>query len=308
MEFEAATVKLSTSASGQPYANFQIGPGDFYTPSGGVFSTRNLPLIAYIYFAYKISGNDRVSLAPQLPVWTSTTRYDIQAQSPDRMATKDQMRLMVQSFLADRFNLKIHTETRTVPVFALVLSTPGKTGPQLQPHPDGDTTCSTKPTGKEVGMFPATCSGVAAMTPRKRGNIRYAARNIDFNRIAIAIPIMDATPDRQVLDQTGLTGHYDFNLEWTPAPPNSAPPAPAIPTPATPDSPTKDVVISTGASRSDAQWRDPRINSDRTPTPPNPNFDIFSRALDQQLGLKLIPQQAPMPTLVLDHIDQLSEN
>jgi len=60
--------------------------------------------------------------------------------------TKDQMRLMIRSLLADRFKLAVHTETRQVPVLAFVLAKPGgvlgKPGPQLQPHP-ADVPCRT---------------------------------------------------------------------------------------------------------------------------------------------------------------------
>jgi uncharacterized protein (TIGR03435 family) len=274
MSFETATIKPSKPGSHSAESNFPIGPYDWYNPTGGILSARNFPLANYILFAYKVFPNDRVSLVPQLPAWVRTTRYDIQAQAADHMATKDQIRLMVQSLLADRFHLKIHTETKTVPIYALVLSTPGKTGPQLQPHPPGDAKCSTKPSEKSIGIFPASCGAIGEFPPRKHGNIRYAARNVDFSRIATDLPALATGFDRQILDQTGLSGQYDFNLEWTPV--RTAPLPTAI--------------------------------THATPNQPDPNFVDFSRALDEQLGLKLIPQQAPMQVLVLDHIERPSEN
>jgi uncharacterized protein (TIGR03435 family) len=286
MAFETAAVKLNTSGSQHWESNFPIGPYDWYSPTGGVLSAKNFPLISYILFAYRVFPNDRVSLLPQLPAWTRTTRYDIQAQAPDRTATKDQMRLMMQSLLADRFNLKIHTETKTVPVYALVLTTPGHTGPQLQPHPPGDAKCSTKPSSKTIGIFPAACGAVGEMTPRNHGNLRFGARNVDFSRIATALPALGAGLDRQVLDQTGLSGRYDFNLEWTPAPTPEL--ASAGPTAANPSAATQPAP-------------DPASQAD-------PNLAAFTRALDSQLGLKLIPQQAPMPVLVLDHIERPPDN
>jgi uncharacterized protein (TIGR03435 family) len=279
MSFETATVKLNTSVGQRAQSNFPIGIYDWYLPVGGVFSAKNYPLLAYISFAYKISGNDAVSFLPQLPAWVRTTRYDIEAQAPDRAATKDQMRLMMQALLADRFNLKIHSETPTVPVYALVLSTPGKTGPQLQPHPPGDKSCSTKASNKMDGMFPVTCSGITPINPAKAGNYRFGARNLDFTRIADFLPGFGL--GRQVLDQTGLTGHFDFNLEWTPV---RTAPLPATITPAEPDQPSAD------------------------PAPPDPSLANFTRALDQQLGLKLIPQEAPMSVLVLDRLDHPPDN
>jgi uncharacterized protein (TIGR03435 family) len=287
MAFETATVKLNTSVGQREESNFPIGIYDWYLPVGGVFSAKNYPLLAYISFAYKISGNDAVSFLPQLPAWVRTTRYDIQAQAPDHMATKDQMRLMMQSLLADRFNLKIHSETRTVPVYALVLSTPGKTGPQLQPHPPGDKTCSTKASNKMDGMFPATCSGITPIKPAKSGNYRFGARNLDFTRIVSFLPGFGL--GRQVLDQTGLSGQYDFNLEWTPV---RTAPIPATIMPAEPDQPS-----------APAQSDQPSA-----PAQPDPSLANFTRALDLQLGLKLIPQDAPMPVPILDHLDHPPDN
>src|SRR5580658_5634043 len=62
--------------------------------------------------------------------------FDIEAQAPGN-PTKDQMRLMIQSLLAERFKLAVHFETRDAPVFALTLVKPGKTGPKLLPHSEG---------------------------------------------------------------------------------------------------------------------------------------------------------------------------
>ena len=73
--------------------------------------------------------------------------------------TKDQMRLMMQSLLADRFKLAIHTETKQGPVFALLLMKPGKTGPQLQPFADDGSCSATNPTPSTTPatQFPNTC-------------------------------------------------------------------------------------------------------------------------------------------------------
>ena len=61
-------------------------------------------------------------------------RFDIEARSTAN-PTKDQMRLMMQSLLVDRFKMKAHIEQKTRPVFELLLAKRGRTGPQLRPHP-----------------------------------------------------------------------------------------------------------------------------------------------------------------------------
>jgi hypothetical protein len=164
-EFDVASVKLNKSSEGMPDFNIPLGPGDVHAPTGGTFSARDLPLMAYVAFAYKITNTQYSSVNSQLSDWARSDRYDIEARSEDTNATKDQMRLMMQSLLADGFKLKIRTEIRQVPVLALILSKPGRTGPQLRQHPPSDNSCSTAPSDAEAGMFPASCGGILGMPP-----------------------------------------------------------------------------------------------------------------------------------------------
>ncbi|HET6206507.1 MAG TPA: TIGR03435 family protein, partial [Terracidiphilus sp.] len=133
LEFDVASIKQSKSGA-SPYSNFSISFGTMYGPTGGIFSSTNRPLIDYIVFAYKMTPSQREDLMSQLPAWAVSDGFDIQAKSENHDPTKDQMRLMMQSLLADRFKLAVHTETRRVSISALVLVKPGITGPQLKPH------------------------------------------------------------------------------------------------------------------------------------------------------------------------------
>ncbi len=169
LEFEVASVKPNKSDA-PATANNPLGPGNVYSPYGGLFQATNCPLYVYILFAYKIMGNQEQFLRTQMPAWVMTEHFDIQARAegnPD----KDQMRLMMRYLLADRFKLAIHYETRQVPVFALVQLKAGKTGPTLQPHP-ADSPCSAVPqasqntVGNQVeGQYPILCSGLFPMPP-----------------------------------------------------------------------------------------------------------------------------------------------
>jgi uncharacterized protein (TIGR03435 family) len=98
----------------------------------------DFPLSIYIQFAYKLwLTNDQVhAMVANLPKWVATDSFVIQAKAPDD-PTEDQMRLMVQSLLADRFKLAVHFETQLTSVLALVLAKPGKTGPKLLSHAEG---------------------------------------------------------------------------------------------------------------------------------------------------------------------------
>src|ERR1017187_10187434 len=107
MEFDVVSVKQNKadlSASNRPYSNFPMGPGDMYSPNGGHFIARNWPLAFYLQFAYKITGGQEQAVIKQMPEWTMTDRYDIEAKVAGE-PTKDQMRLMMQALLADRFKL-----------------------------------------------------------------------------------------------------------------------------------------------------------------------------------------------------------
>src|SRR5580692_5770822 len=98
---------LAASQPGvQPYSNFPLGPGDVYVQNGGLFSANNLPLVTYIFFAYKFIGNQAQYLLPQLPEWTKSEQFDIQARAAGNPG-KDQMRLMMRALLADRFKLAV---------------------------------------------------------------------------------------------------------------------------------------------------------------------------------------------------------
>ncbi len=84
-------------------------------------------------FAYKLSITQARLLDSELPKWALAYRFDIQARATAD-ATKDRMRLMMQSLLADRFQLKAHFEMRETKIYAIELVRAGATGPKLQPH------------------------------------------------------------------------------------------------------------------------------------------------------------------------------
>ena len=143
MEFDVASVKQDTTPLSPQtvHSNVPLGPQDMYSPTGGLLSATNFPLLQYMVFAYKLTSTQFQSVQSQLPKWATTNRYDIQARVAGN-PTKDQFRLMMQALLADRFKLAIHYEIKQQPIFALVLDKPGKLGPKLQPHP-ADSPCST---------------------------------------------------------------------------------------------------------------------------------------------------------------------
>ena len=119
--FEVASVKVSRSDA-PATSRFALGPGDAYAP-GNLFVATNQSLIVYLRFAYKLGEHDPRLAMP--PMWIFDERFDIEARAPGN-PSKDTMRLMMRSLLAERFGLRVHTEHRTQPVFDLILAMHGQ--------------------------------------------------------------------------------------------------------------------------------------------------------------------------------------
>ncbi len=186
------------------------------------------PLIAYLIFAYKVNVSETYGgLMRRLPEWAVTDRFDIQAKSVNQNATKDQMRLMMQSLLEERFKLAVHREMRQVPVFALTLVKLGKTGPQLKQH-DPASSCSTTPSDRSapiaslVGLWPAQCGDAMEIwAPDAPRHLRSGGRNMSMDAIASWLSgTYDS--DLPIVDHSDLTGKFDFIIEFEPEHPESA--------------------------------------------------------------------------------------
>jgi hypothetical protein len=107
MSFDLASIRLSKPGSFTP-PNIPFGPDGAYHPTGGLLKA-NFPLMAYIAFAYKLwlTQEQEKAMMVHLPKWVATDTFIIQAKVEGN-PTKDQMRLMMQSLLADRFKLALH--------------------------------------------------------------------------------------------------------------------------------------------------------------------------------------------------------
>jgi len=273
MEFEVASIHLEKPGNFKPPL-FALSPDDSYAPTGGRFFA-DFPLMVYIEFAYKIwlTDEQRSALLEHLPKWVGSQSFVIEARAPGN-PTKDQMRLMVQSLLEDRFKLKMHFETQTAPVLALVLDKPGVSGPNLQPHDKGPA-CDPSPqlqdpawVASRKDVFPILCD-IFALRGEADGKLMLGSRNTKMALLARSLPSL-GNLGRPVIDRTGLAGRYDFAMEWTP------------------ESHTAPIPVA-----------DSQENAERT---------TFLEALHEQLGLKLKPDKAPIEVPVIDHVERPSEN
>jgi uncharacterized protein (TIGR03435 family) len=221
--FDVASVKANKTPNPQQNTNVPLGPGAAFTPTGGYFSATGVPLAAYIAFAYKMQSNEVVSLRAQLPEWAISDPYDIQAKVEGNPG-KDEMRLLMQNLLAERFKLAMHKENREVSGAVMVVAKPGKLGPQIQPHP-ADSPCPLNAPPGQVSddpRFPLLCGGLLQMQPSIPGRTRYGGRNVTIDFIA-KVMSAGSTSGRPLVDGTGLSGNFDFNLEWTQQAPQDDP-------------------------------------------------------------------------------------
>ena len=271
--FDVASVKLD-SGPFRP-SNFPLGVSDAFRPVGDRFSA-DVPVFTYITFAYKVglrsaigagAGAADIRKAMQMPDWVMADRYAIEARA-DGISTKDQMRLMMQSLLAERFGFKAHFEDRMFPAFALELVNPGRTGPKLRPHSEG-VPCDEPPAKIDFSkLFPPVCDSLGYFMMPSRVE-KAGSRNTTLADMAEGLPGIGGV-DRPMVDRTGLEGSYDFTIEFAPEP--NGGPLPA---------------------------------SDAAADPAGPTFE---QALREQLGLKLESVKADIRILVIDHIERPSGN
>jgi len=199
--FDVATIKPHPSDGDPSWIGIRN------TPDGveGAFVT--IPIL--IQRAYGLRSADQVSAGPE---WTKNERFDIQAKMSEvEMAemkklspaeTKARREVMLQALLAERFKLKVHSETRQAPVFELVID---RGGSKLKDAAtDADLPLGKGEDGKPlVGFNQATESTMVAQGESTR---------------ALADFLSQPTSGlgRPVVDKTGLNGAYNFTLNWVP--------------------------------------------------------------------------------------------
>jgi bla regulator protein blaR1 len=261
--FEVASVKPNNSGDNRVVFGMQ---------PGGRFTSTNVPLKELIRMAYgvqtfQIDGG---------PDWIGSERFDIVAKAEGELRPSPPggppgpLLLMMQALLAERFKLVTHRDTRDLPIYALMLArSDGRLGPKLSAS---QVDCSTLPPPGARGSGPPAFPGPPALGERPRcgmfmGIGRIAAGGATMAQLATTL---SQRVNRYVRDSTGLSGWYEFEIEFMPdqipSPPPGAPPG-AMPAPS-PDAPS-----------------------------------IFT-ALQEQLGLKLESQRGPVEVVVIDSVER----
>ena len=218
LAFEAASVRANTSLANE----------GSISRDGGRFTVSNSSLRSVIAFAYGIATGRDYELSG--PAWLEDRKFDIAATFPPQ-TSRDGVREMLRTLLNQRFHLTTHTETRKLPSYALVAA---KNGP--------------KPLVRS-----ARADGAFIF-----GDDHINALGFSMAGLANRLSGRVFKLDRPVVDMTGITGIFDFTLNWAP-----------------------DGIATGGHS-------DP---------------SIFT-ALEEQLGLKLVPRKLAFKIVIVDRVDK----
>jgi uncharacterized protein (TIGR03435 family) len=268
--FEVASVKPAVSDKSVPSPGMFAMRGGPGTPDPERLTYINVPLRALLLRAYDLKVYQLSG-----PTWLETERYEIRAKVPPG-TTKEQLSLMLQNLLAERFGLKVHHETRDVLAYELVVA---KGGVKMKE--------SAKPVDEPVSPDNSGRGGVATqrgqdgrmeLAPGRKGAmvmgmgaaLRISARLQSSAEIATLCQNRIGHP---VADKTGLTGTYDFNLDFSP-----------------------NGQVSSSAAPSSASGTP--LGDLKDDVPP------FELAI-QSLGLSLKPAKIALDIVVIDHIEKI---
>jgi uncharacterized protein (TIGR03435 family) len=214
--FEVASVKPSN-----PNPSGPLGAAPMLLPALGRLTAQNVTLRMLVMAAYQKQPFQIVGGPP----WQNADKSDINARAVDATLTTDQMLDLLKTLLADRFKLKLHTETREVPIYELILARgDGRLGAKLKPSSD---TCPDFKVQQQQQLEAIAKGGIgalAAMRPNP-GEVKPCSFNpmpggapgaigmkASGQTMATLSLILTQLMGRPVLDKTGLSGLYDFDL------------------------------------------------------------------------------------------------
>jgi uncharacterized protein (TIGR03435 family) len=269
----------------------------------GRFMVTGVPLQLVLTLAYQI----RPDQTEGVPGWVSSSRFDISAKMPDG-APQDQLPLMLQSLLEDRFKLQWHRDTREADVYALVIAREdGRLGPKLA---KSDVDCKPIVEQRQAAIKealgrgrggqqdqqallemlrpkpgePLMCNTNIAAAPTPGGSMAMTLTSAGME-LSTLVSLLGNLSGRPVVDRTGLTGFFDFDFTFSPTQARAL--TTALPGAAG--------GLGTAGAPTGLGAPGPTIIDD-TPT-------VFV-ALEEQLGLELQSERGPAEIFVVDSIEQ----
>ena len=263
--FDAASVKAARLPAEATWMT-RGGPG---TKDPGRITYAGVPMRSIVMTAYGLAHGYEISC----PAWMESLAFDIVATFPPG-TSREQFQGMFRRLLAERFGMKLHLETREVPGYELILARGGSKlkAPEIasSPPPDGVDAGDgriVRPAYNDKKGLPELPPGrntLATFAIFAGGGVRISARMQSLPDIAEYLVRQRRTyfqEERPIVDRTGLTGKYDFNLDF--ARPGASP----------------------------AASEEPESE--------------FSIALEEQLGLRLVPRKVPVSVLVVDRAERI---
>ena len=213
--FEVASVKRNTSGDSKMY---------FQVPASGTVNLVNATVRMIVREAYQIDpamerytlvigSNSPLVRGESIQEQMSAPRFDIQGKPPADAAAGTQ-RAMLRTLLAERFKLRVHTETRSLPVHALTVVRQGRLGPGLRPS-----------TVDCAAYFAERTKNPGLPQPQGSDGRPLCASSYDFSKpgaqglrsagtIATLVRMMQAFVERPIVDDTGLTGSFEWMLTF----------------------------------------------------------------------------------------------
>jgi uncharacterized protein (TIGR03435 family) len=290
---QGQTTPLDLSKFEYEVASFKPNKGDGsmtrIQTAPDAFTGSNITLQMLVTMAYGIQ-NYQLEGAPS---WLSSERFDVDAKIESSVAdslknlSADDRNLarqhMMQALLADRLKLTIRRESKELPVYLLVI---GKNGSKLKeakpadpnanpagPQGPGGNVRVMQGPGGGGGPGPGRGGPGMMMTSGRGGTQSMAAQAMPISGL---VRMLAGNLGRPVIDKTGLTGNYDFKLEWAPE-----------------------------------QNQAPTMGGDGAPTSiasSDPAGPTLLMAVQDQLGLKLESGKGPVEIIVIQHVQRPSDN
>jgi len=250
-QFEVASIRPSPRAEPNRFgfpvmSSFRIEPGGRVTAAQ--ITLRELVWRAYGLQPFQVGGG---------PEWTTEERFEVAAKAGDGFTGGvEEIRVMLQSLLADRFALAVRSESKEMPVYVLVLARrDGKVGEQLQPS---TIDCAEVRARRSRAQQPQADTGPDCNLSMTLSGATMTARFVGEHADGIARLLTGPDTQRVVINRTGLAGTFDGTLAFTPAP------LPGFP-----------------------------------PLPGSENGTSIFTAVQEQLGLRLQPDRAPVTVLTI---------
>jgi uncharacterized protein (TIGR03435 family) len=252
-KFDVASIK--PSAPGNREAFLRSTPGGRMSCAN--MTLKDLIVIAYRIQPFQITGG---------PNWLESARYDIEAKL-DNPGKPGMGPRLLQSLLEDRFRLKLHRETKELPVYVLVLARKdGHIGANLTNAKEGN--CAA-PNQSAVSLDSDKSASQPCGLHNGRGNL--SGLGVPMEGVATALSRILGRP---VTNQTGLTGKFDVNVQYTPD------------------------------ENQMANLTPPGMK----PPPPEGSGPSLFTAIQEQLGLRLESQKGPVEIFIVDGAQKATEN